>query len=90
MSKNYTITVSDEVEAALQKKAAYDGITAKALIQNQLEYYIGCALYADFDPNAPVNTPGLSIKERLEVYAEGVNKGEAAARTKVTSILASR
>ena len=90
MSTAHTITVSDEVEAALQKKATYDGITVKALIQTQLEYYIGCALYADFDPNALVNCPGLSIKERLEVYAEGVNKDEAAARAKVTEILASR
>ncbi len=90
MSKDHIITVSDDVEAALQKKATKDGITADELLQNQLEYYIGCALYADFDPNAPINCPGLSITERLEVYAEGVNKDEAAARAKVTEILAAR
>ena len=87
---DYTITLSDEVDAAIIKKAAYDGITPDELIQGQMEYYIGCALYADFDPNAPVNTPGLSIRERLEVYAEGVNNDEAAARAKVTAILAAR
>ncbi len=90
MSKEYTITVSDEVEKALQKKAAYDHITTDELLQHQLEYYIGCALYDSFDPNAPINTPGLSITERLEVYAEGVNKGEDAARVEVTRILAAR
>lgn len=87
MPKNYTITVSDEVEKALQKKATYDGITTQELLQGQLEYYISCALYDDFDPNVPINTPGLSIQDRLEVYAVGVNDGEAAARTKVTAIL---
>ncbi len=90
MPNNYTIIVSDEVDSAIKKKAARDNITPDALIQTQLEYYIGCALYRDFDPNSPVNCPGLTITERLEVYAEGENKDEAAARVKVTSILAAR
>ena len=86
----HTITVSDEVEKALQKKAQHDGITAQKLIEQQLNYYIGCALYDDFDPNVPINTPGLSIPEKLEVYAVGVNQDESAARAKVTEILNSR
>ncbi len=84
---DYTITVSDEVEAALQKKAASDGITTQKLVEYQVDYYMACALHDHLDPNHPVNTPGLSIKNRLEVFAEGVNKGEAAARTKVTLLL---
>ena len=87
MPKNYTITVSDEVEKALQSKATYDGITTQALIESQLDYYIACALHDSFDPNTPINTPGLSIKDRLEVYAIGTNSGENAARTKVTELL---
>lgn len=87
MSKDYTITVSDEVELALQKKASYDGITTQALIEAQLDYYMACALHEHLDPNHPINTPGLSIKDRLEVYAEGINNDENAARAKVTKIL---
>ncbi len=90
MPKNYTITVSDEVEAALKKKAESDNITTQEFIENQLDYYIACALHKQFDPNVPINTPGLSIQERLEVYATGVNDGEAAARAKVTEILNNR
>ena len=89
MPKDYTITVSDEVNNALVKKASDDGITVQELIDSQLIYYIGCALYDSFPQVAPVNTPGLSIPERIEVYAAGVNSGEAAARAKVDEILAS-
>jgi len=87
MPNNHTITVSDEVEAALQKKAAADGITVIELLQKQLDYYVGCALYDHFAPNTPINTPGLSIKDRLEVHATGVNSGEDAARAKVIELL---
>ena len=87
---DYIITVSEEVEKALQKKASVDGITAQELIKKQLDYYIACALYDHFKPSAPVNTPGLTIKERLEVYAVGVNSGEQAARDKVSDILSNR
>ena len=86
----YTIEVSDEVQAALVKKAKYDGITTQELVEGQLSYYIACALYESFPMNAPVNTPGLVIDERLEVYAVGVNEGELAARAKVDEILAGR
>ena len=86
----HIITVSDEVEKALAKKAQDDGISTAALIQKQLEYYIGCALCKHFDPNHAINTPKLSIEERLEVYAEGVNNDESAARAKVTEILNNR
>ncbi len=87
MPNPYTITVSLEVEKALKKKSAADGITEDELIQNQLEYYIACALYKSFDPNTPLNTTGLSIHDRLEVYAVLVNDGEAAARQKVRDLL---
>lgn len=90
MSKEYTITVSDEVESALQKKATYDNINTQSLIENQLYYYIACALYDSFPKIHPVNTPGLSIQERLEVYSVGVNGGEQAARDKINEILLSR
>ena len=90
MSKDYTITVSDEVEKALQKKATYDGITSDELLQNQLDYYVACALYNDFDPNSPINTPNLSIKGRLEVFAIYTNNGIEAGRIKVTEILNNR
>lgn len=90
MSKDYVYHASDEVETALKKKAAKDDITDDALFQKQMDYYISCALYDDFDPNTPINTPKLSIRERLEVYAEGTNNGIEAARAKVTAILASR
>ena len=87
---DYIITVSEEVEKALQKKASVDGITAQELIKKQLDYYIACALYDHFDPNVQINTPNLSIKERLEIYAVGVNSGEKAARDKVNMILSLR
>lgn len=87
---DYTITVSDEVNNALIKKAAVDGITPQQVVENQLIYYIGCALYDSFNHAAPINTPGLSIRERIEVYAAGVNSGEQAARAKVDEILNSR
>ncbi len=87
MPRVMTINVSDEVDKAIQKKAAADGITEDELIQNQLEYYIACALYRSFPPNTPVNCPGLSITDRLEVYAVMVNDGEEAARQKVRVLL---
>ena len=90
MSKNYSVTVSDEVEAALQKKATKDRITVIQLIQNQVEYYLACALFNDLDSNNPINTPLLSIKERLEVMAICTNQGINAGRDKVTEILSSR
>jgi hypothetical protein len=90
MSKEYTIIVSDEVEAALQKRAVAKETDTQSLVDEQMKYYIGCSLYDFFDPNAPINTPRLSIEERLEVYAVGVNDGEEAARAKVTDILDAR
>lgn len=90
MTKKYTITVTDEVNAALKKKATEDGITPKELLQGQLEYYVACALYDHFDPNTPINTPGLTIHDRLTVHAVGVEQGENAARAKVLEILNSK
>ena len=87
---SYTLTITDEVNAALEKKAAMDDITPQELLQSQVEYYLGCALYDCMGLNHPINTPGLSIAERLEVYAIGVNEGEKAAHDKVDEILASR
>jgi len=75
MSKKYTITVTDEVEAALQKVAAKDGITTQEVVEHQLNYYIGCALYENIESEVPLNTPGLGPKERTEAYAIAVNKG---------------
>jgi len=86
----YTIEVTDEVEAALRKKADTDGITTQKLVEQQMDYYIACSLHDHMNPSAPVNTPGLSIKERLQVYAVGVNEGEQAARDLAASILTSR
>ena len=86
MSKNYTIVISDEVESALIHKAEADGITTQELVESQIDYYLACALHDHLDPNHPVNTPGLSIKDRLEVYAIGVNEDEAAARTRITEL----
>ena len=86
----YTITVTDEVDAALKKKAAIDKITAQELIETQLDYYIGCSLYDSFVTNHPVQAPGLSIKNRLEVYAAGVNGGIEAAWSKVDEIKGAR
>jgi len=90
MSKIYTITVSDEVEAALQKVAAKKMITTQKLIETQLAYYIGCNLYNEFPPSHPVSIPGLSIKERLEVNAEVALKGRDAGFTKADALIAAR
>ena len=90
MSKNHTIAVSDEVEAALIKKSTKDGITVSELLHKQIEYYLACALHDDLDPNNPINTPGFSIRERLEVIAICTNQDIDAGRAKVTEILAAR
>lgn len=90
MSENHTITVSDEVETALIKKAAHDGITADELLTNQVKYYLACALFNDLDCRNPINTPELSIQERLDVIAVTYNQGFDAGVDKVAEILASR
>lgn len=84
---NYTITVTDEVSAALAIRAAHDGIMVDELVQNQLTYYIACSLHDFMSPTVPVNTPGLSIAERAQVYAVGVNNGEESARQKVKDLI---
>jgi len=90
MSKKHTIIVSDEVENALKKKALKDGNTVSDLLRNQVDYYVACALYDDLNENDPINTPDLSIKERLEVMAICTNEGIEAGREKVTEILLAR
>ena len=87
MSKNHTITVSDEVEAALQQKSLKDGITVIELLNRQVLYYLACALYDDLDQNDPINTPRLSIVQRLEVIAVATTQGNKKARLKVIEIL---
>lgn len=82
---NHTISVSADIEKALGKKATDDGTTVAKLLQYQVEYYLACALHKHLDPNHPINTPNLSIRDRLEVFAEGVNNGEDAARAMVTA-----
>ena len=90
MPKDYTITVSDEVEAALQKVALVGNITSQAVIEAQLDYYIACSLYDHFRPNSPINTSELSISERLEVYAVMVNSSEQAARDTADALITAR
>ncbi len=90
MSKDYTHTVSDLVEAALQKKATQDGITTQELLDNQIDYYVACALYDSFPTASPVNAPDCTIQERQEVFAELVVNGEHAARTMVDEIRAAK
>lgn len=90
MATEYTITVSDEVEEALQAAAAHDSITVQELVEQQLTYYIACALYRFMNPTRPFNTPNLSIQERIEAYAIYINDGEEAAQQYVDGVLSSR
>lgn len=90
MSTDHIITVSDEVEKALIKKAEYDGITIKKLLENQVLYYLACALFNDLECGNPINTKELSIKERAEVISVTYNQGFDAGVAKVAEILNNR
>lgn len=88
---DYTITVTDEVDAAIKKVAAKDRITAQEVIEKQLLYYVGCALYDFMELTVPLNTPELGPADRAEAYGIAINQGDAAARTFIdTKVLEKR
>jgi len=90
MATQYVYDASDLIQAAMESKALKGGITAQQLFTKKVEYYIACDLYDGMGLNTAINTPGLSIQERLVVFAVGELSGEQAARDKVEEILASR
>jgi len=64
MSKDYTFTVSDDVEVALQKKASLLGITTDDLLQKTLEFYLSYVLYTYTLPATAVDLSDSSIKPK--------------------------